>query len=178
MERRTRASVAVAIAPADYTAAMEPAPPYAPRVTVAAIAERDGRFLLVEELIDGARVWNQPAGHLDPDESLVTAVIRETREETGYRFVPEALVGIYLWQRADGLAFLRHVFTGRTVGEPSGELDAEIVGVHWRTRDELAAPGAPIRSPLVLDCIDDWLAGRRYPLELLRTVGIRESAVR
>jgi 8-oxo-dGTP pyrophosphatase MutT (NUDIX family) len=151
---------------------MDPASPYAPRVTVAAIVERNGRFLLVEELIDGARVWNQPAGHLDPGESLVTAVIRETREETGYRFVPEALVGIYLWRRDDGLAFLRHVFAGHSVGEPAGELDAEIVGVHWRTRDELAAPGAPIRSPLVLRCVDDWRAGSRHPLSLLHTIGI------
>jgi 8-oxo-dGTP pyrophosphatase MutT (NUDIX family) len=151
---------------------MDSAPPYAPRVTVAAIVERDGRFLLVEELIDGARVWNQPAGHLDPGESLADAVVRETREETGYRFVPEALVGIYLWRRDDGLAFLRHVFAGHTVGEPGGELDAEIVGVHWRTRDELAAPGAPIRSPLVLRCVDDWRAGARHPLSLLHTLGI------
>lgn len=155
---------------------MDSVPHYAPRVTVAAIAERDGRFLLVEELIDGARVWNQPAGHLDPGESLVTAVIRETREETGYRFVPDAIVGIYLWRRDDGLAFLRHVFAGRTEGEPAGELDAEIVGVHWRTRAELAAPGAPLRSPLVLRCVDDHLAGRNYPLELLSTVGIAEPA--
>jgi 8-oxo-dGTP pyrophosphatase MutT (NUDIX family) len=155
---------------------MDAAPPFAPRVTVAAIAERGGRFLLVEEAIDGARVWNQPAGHLDPGESLVTAVIRETREEAGYRYVPDALVGIYLWRRDDGLAFLRHVFAGRTIGEPSGELDLEIVGVHWRTREELAAPDAPLRSPLVLQCVDDWLAGRRYPLDLLRTVGISEAA--
>jgi 8-oxo-dGTP pyrophosphatase MutT (NUDIX family) len=154
---------------------MDSAPPYAPRVTVAAIVERNGRFLLVEELIDGARVWNQPAGHLDPGESLVGAVIRETREETGYRFVPEALVGVYLWRRDDGLAFLRHVFAGHAVGEPSGELDAEILGVHWRTRDELAAPGAPVRSPLVLRCVDDWRAGCRHPLSLLQTIGIAEA---
>jgi 8-oxo-dGTP pyrophosphatase MutT (NUDIX family) len=145
---------------------------YAPRVTVATIVERDGRFLLVEELIDGARVWNQPAGHLDPGESLATAAIRETREETGYAFVPEFLVGIYLWDRGDGVTFLRHVFAGRVVGEPSGDLDVEILGIHWRTRDELAASGAPIRSPLVLRCVDDFLAGHRYPLDLLRTVGI------
>jgi 8-oxo-dGTP pyrophosphatase MutT (NUDIX family) len=157
---------------------MDPAPPFAPRVTVAAIVERDGRFLLVEEAVDGARVWNQPAGHLDPDESLASAVIRETREETGYRFVPECLVGIYLWRRPDGPAFLRHAFAGRTVGEPSSELDAGIVGVHWRSREELAAPGAPLRSPLVLRCVDDWLAGRRYPLDLLHTVGIAEPAGR
>jgi 8-oxo-dGTP pyrophosphatase MutT (NUDIX family) len=151
---------------------MNAAPPYAPRVTVAAIAECDGRFLLVEEIVEGARVWNQPAGHLDPDESLEHAVIRETREETGYRFEPDSLVGIYLWRADDGIVFLRHVFAGRTVGTPSGELDVEIVGVHWRTRDELAAPGAPLRSPMVLRCIDDYLAGRRFPLDVLRTVGV------
>jgi 8-oxo-dGTP pyrophosphatase MutT (NUDIX family) len=144
---------------------------YAPRVTVAAIAERDGRFLLVEELIDGARVWNQPAGHLDPDESLEAAVIRETREETGYRFEPTALVGIYLWKRDAETVFLRHVYAGRVVGEPAGELDPEIVGVHWRTRDELAAPSAPVRSPLVLRCVDDYLAGQRFPLNVLHWLG-------
>lgn len=149
---------------------------YAPRVTVATIVERDGRFLLVEEVADGVRVWNQPAGHLDPGESLVTAAVRETREETGYSFVPEFLVGVYLWARGDGLAFLRHVFAGRVVGEPSGELDAEIVGIHWRTRAELAAPGAPLRSPLVLRCVDDYLAGQRHSLNVLRTVGIPETA--
>jgi 8-oxo-dGTP pyrophosphatase MutT (NUDIX family) len=147
---------------------------FAPRVTVAAVVERDGRFLLVEEIVDGARVWNQPAGHLDPGESLVTAAIRETREETGYRFEPDALVGIYLWTGANGTTFLRHAFAGRVVGEPSGELDVEIVGVHWRTRDELGAPGAPIRSPMVLRCIDDYLAGRRYPLDVLTAVGVPE----
>jgi 8-oxo-dGTP pyrophosphatase MutT (NUDIX family) len=147
---------------------------YAPRVTVATIVERDGRFLLVEEVADGARVWNQPAGHLDPGESLVTAAIRETREETGYAFVPEFLVGVYLWARDDGTAFLRHVFAGRVEGEPSGELDMEIVGIHWRTRAELAAPNAPLRSPLVLRCVDDYVAGRRHSLELLQTVGIPE----
>jgi 8-oxo-dGTP pyrophosphatase MutT (NUDIX family) len=151
---------------------------FAPRVTVAAIAERDGRFLLVEELIDGARVWNQPAGHLDPDESLESAVIRETREETGYRFEPDALVGIYLWKRDADTVFLRHVYAGRVLGEPSGELDAEIVGVHWRSRAELAAPDAPLRSPLVLRCIDDYLAGRRYPRELLQTLGPDGAALR
>jgi 8-oxo-dGTP pyrophosphatase MutT (NUDIX family) len=146
--------------------------PWSPRVTVAAVVERDGRFLMVEELIDGRRVWNQPAGHLDPDESLQTAVVREAREETGYRFVPESLVGIYLWQLGDGPTFLRHAFAGRVEGEPSGTLDVEIVAVHWRTRAELAAPDAPLRSPLVLRCVDDFLAGRRYATDVLQTVGI------
>lgn len=151
---------------------------YAPRVTVATIVERDGRFLLVEEIDAGRRVWNQPAGHLDPNESLVTAAIRETREESGYHFEPEYLVGIYLWERGDGVTFLRHVFAGRVVGEPAADLDVEIVGTLWRTRDEIAAPAAPVRSPLVLRCIDDYLAGRRHSLELLQTVGLPERARR
>lgn len=146
---------------------------FVPRVTVAAIVERDGAFLLVEEWAGDALVWNQPAGHLDADESLVAAAIRETREETGYRFVPEALVGVYLWRHpADGLTFLRVAFTGRVEGEPCRELDPDIVRAHWRTREELAAAGAPLRSPLVLRCVDDFLAGRRMPLDAIATLGI------
>jgi 8-oxo-dGTP pyrophosphatase MutT (NUDIX family) len=152
--------------------------PPAPRVTVAAIVERDGRFLTVEESVDGVRVWNQPAGHLEPGESLAAAAIRETREETGYRFVPEALVGVYLWQPPEGPAYLRHAFAGHVFGEPAGTLDADILAVHWRTRGELAAPHAPLRSPLVLRCVDDWLAGRRHPLDVLRTVGLPGAAER
>lgn len=139
-----------------------------PRVTVAAIAERNGRFLVVEEIASGRRVYNQPAGHLDPHESLLDAVVRETREETGHRFVPEALVGVHLWEHPrERLTFLRVCFAGRAEGLPSGALDPEIVAVHWLTRAELAAEPARLRSPLVLRCLDEYLAGARHSLSLL-----------
>lgn len=140
-----------------------------PRVTVAAVIERDGRFLLVEERIDGRRVFNQPAGHLDPGESLVEACAREALEETAHRFVPQSLVGIYRWHyAAKDVTFLRFAFCGAIQGhEPGRALDHPVVAVHWLTAEETAARAASHRSPLVLQCVNDYLAGRRFPLEVL-----------
>jgi len=131
--------------------------------------ERDGRFLFVEEEADGRRVLNQPAGHLEPDESLVAACVREAMEETAHRFTPEALVGIYRWRYpARDVTFLRFAFRGRLDGVEEGRaLDAEIIALHWLTRQELAARAAMHRSPLVMRCVDDWLAGRHFPLDVL-----------
>ena len=141
---------------------------FAPRVTVAAVVERDGRWLVVEEVADGATVLNQPAGHVDPGESVIEAVIRETHEETGWRFRPAALIGVYRWVKPDdGTTFFRFAFAGELVERLApGPLDADIVATHWRTRAELAA--SALRSPLVLRCIDDHVAGHRHPLELLQ----------
>ena len=142
-----------------------------PHVTVAAIAERDGRFLMVEEQDDRGRlVVNQPAGHLDPGESLPEAVVRETREETGWGFVPEAVVGIYLYRGSDhGITYLRVCFSGAcTDHDPDRPLDAEVRRSLWLTRAEIAELGARARSPMVLRCTDDYLAGQRFPLQLLR----------
>jgi ADP-ribose pyrophosphatase YjhB (NUDIX family) len=140
-----------------------------PRVTVAAIIEENGRFLVVEELDAGQRVFNQPAGHLEPGETLTEAVIREVREETARSFIPEALVGLYRWVHPrKGLTFLRATFCGQTGRADSGsELDPDIIDTHWMSREELAARPESLRSPLVLRGIDDYLAGRRYPLSLL-----------
>ena len=138
-------------------------------VTVAAIIERDGRFLTVEELAGGQVVLNQPAGHLEVGESLLEAVVRETREETGHSFVPSSLVGIYLWQSAEaGTTFLRVTFCG-PAESPAGavELDEGILSVHWLTRGQLLHRESALRSPMVLRCIDDYLAGHRYPLSCL-----------
>ena len=139
-----------------------------PSVTVAAVIEREGRFLMVEENYEGARVLNQPAGHLDPGESLVEACAREVLEETAHRFAPQSLVGIYRWYYAPkDLTFIRFTFAGRVEGEEKGRaLDTEIVAAHWYTRDELVARAAMHRTPLVLACVDDFLAGRRFPLEV------------
>jgi 8-oxo-dGTP pyrophosphatase MutT (NUDIX family) len=141
-----------------------------PNATVAAVIERDGRFLLVEEeTSDGLRL-NQPAGHLDPGESLVEAAVRETLEETAHNFAPRALVGIYQWPRPEGdLTYLRFAFSGEVSGhQPGRALDAGIVRALWLSTEEIRASTARHRSPLVLQCVEDYLAGRRYPLELIR----------
>jgi 8-oxo-dGTP pyrophosphatase MutT (NUDIX family) len=139
-----------------------------PSVTVAAVIEHAGRFLVVEEDHDGKRVLNQPAGHLDPGESLVQACAREVLEETAHRFLPESLVGIYRWHYAPrDVTFLRFTFAGRLQGIEQGRaLDKEIVATHWYTRDELVARSAMHRTPLVLACIDDYLAGKRTSLDV------------
>ena len=138
-----------------------------PSVTVAAVIERDGRFLFFEEEIDGRRVLNQPAGHLDPGESLVDACRREVLEETAHRFEPQGLVGVYRWHyAAKDVTFLRFCFMGRILGEEKRPLDKGIVRLHWFTPDELAKRKAEHRSPLVQKCVDDFLAGKRVPLEV------------
>ncbi len=140
-----------------------------PSVTVAAVIERDGRFLLVEEVADGRRVYNQPAGHLDPGESLIEACAREVLEETAHRFRPTFLVGVYRWHyAAKDVTFLRFAFAGSIEGVESGRaLDKEIVALHWLTPSELAARREAHRSPLVARCVEDFLAGRHFPLEVL-----------
>lgn len=140
-----------------------------PNVTVAAVIERDGRFLLVEEETPDGLRFNQPAGHLEEGESLIEASIREALEETAHHFVPEYLVGVYQWPRPQGdITYLRFAFGGRVSGEEVGRaLDAGIVRPVWMTRDEMLATRERHRSPLILQCVDDWIAGRRYPLELI-----------
>lgn len=146
-----------------------------PSVTVAAIVERDGRYLLVEEHTPEGPRLNNPAGHLEPGESPLQAVVREALEETGCEFVPQALVGVYLSRftrpaTSEDVTYLRLAFAG-TVGEPQPgrNLDAEIVRTLWLTPEQIAAERARHRSPLLMRCIDDHRAGRRYPLELLVT---------
>jgi 8-oxo-dGTP pyrophosphatase MutT (NUDIX family) len=140
-----------------------------PSVTVAAVIERGGRFLFVEERIDDRLVLNQPAGHLDPGESLVEACRREVMEETAHPFEPAALVGVYRWHyAAKDVTFLRFCFTGRvSAADPGRKLDPEIERVVWLTPEELVARKSDHRSPLVSQCVADYLAGRRFPLELL-----------
>ena len=140
-----------------------------PSVTVAAVIERGGKFLFVEERIDGRRVLNQPAGHLDPGESLVAACSREVLEETAHRFTPTALVGIYRWHyAAQDVTFLRFCFSGAVDAVEEGrQLDKEIVALHWLGIEELKRRKSEHRSPLVQKCVEDFLGGRRYPLELL-----------
>ncbi len=139
-------------------------------ITVAGIIHRNGQFLLVEESVNGKRVYNQPAGHVEPGESLLAAVIREVREETRYPFVPEALLGIYHQNAANGRRILRVAVTG-SVGTPDNlPLDTGILGTHWLTRDALDTPAFPPRSPFVRRCIDDFLAGQRHALSVLHSL--------
>ena len=139
-----------------------------PSVTVAAVIERDGKFLLVEELQDGKRVFNQPAGHLDPQETLIAACTREVLEETAHRFVPDSLVGIYRWiYEPEAVTFLRFCFSGKVLGVENSPLDKEILGIHWFSSLELKKRIQQHRSPLVQQCVDDYLAGCRFPLTVL-----------
>lgn len=144
-----------------------------PNVTVAAVIERQGRFLLVEEETSNGLRFNQPAGHLEAGESLLCAVARETAEETAHPFAPEYLVGVYLWPRPQGdTAYLRFAFGGRAGdADPGRTLDEGIVRAVWMTVEEIRAAHLRLRGPLVLQCVEDWLAGRRYGLELLRHYG-------
>lgn len=140
-----------------------------PSVTVAAVIERDGKFLLVQERIDGELVLNQPAGHLDPGESLIAACRREVLEETAHRFEPTGLVGVYRWRHAaKDVTFLRFCFRGNLGGEIARQsLDTEIVALHWLSPNELKEKQSQHRSPLVQKCVEDFLAGRHFPLEVL-----------
>ena len=145
-----------------------------PSVTVAAIVERDGLFLLIEEETSEGIKLNQPAGHLDPFESLEQAVSRETLEEAAYDFIPTALVGMYMsryqsLRTGEDVTYLRFTFCGTAGAEHDRPLDEGILRTLWMTRDELAACQERHRSPLVLQCVDEYLAGRRAPLALLHT---------
>ncbi len=144
--------------------------PWKPSVTVAAVIERDGKFLLVEEVANGEVVFNQPAGHWERGETLPDACVRETLEETAYHFRPTALVGIYRWRHpAKDVTFLRFAFRGEVTSHVRERgLDEGILRAVWMTPDEIAAVRARHRSPLVQACVEDYLSGRSFPLALLR----------
>ncbi len=140
-----------------------------PHVTVAAIVEDDGKFLLVEEVTDRGHRFNQPAGHLEDNESLIEAVIRETLEETAYTFKPASLLGIYHWQHEhNGSTYLRFAYIGSVHNhQPKLALDEGIVRTVWMTADEMRSNAALMRSPQVLQCVEDYLNGQQYPLSVI-----------
>ncbi|MPY24775.1 NUDIX hydrolase [Shewanella psychropiezotolerans] len=143
-------------------------PRYRPNVTVACIIESQGKYLIVEELIQGQRRYNQPAGHLELGESLLQACQREVREETGLEIIPQGLTGIYQFSANESLTFLR--FTFHVTLEDCAQTqpqDPIIQDTHWLTYAEISALGSRLRSPLVLSCIDDFLNKIHYPLEVL-----------
>jgi ADP-ribose pyrophosphatase YjhB (NUDIX family) len=140
-----------------------------PHVTVAAIIEREQHFLLVEENTPYGLQFNQPAGHLEEHEDLITAIKREVLEETAWNFTPEYISGVHLWRRnPNNPTFVRFCFVGQCYDYQSTQaLDTGIVATHWLTRDEVATKS--LRSPLVLSSIDDYLSGQNYPLSLLKS---------
>jgi ADP-ribose pyrophosphatase YjhB (NUDIX family) len=141
-------------------------------VTVAALVERDGRFLMVEESPHDELVWNQPAGRVEPGESLEDAVVRETHEETGWHVRPESLVGIYQWSNAlRGRSYVRFVFLCAPLErDPTPVLDVPVVRAEWRTYEELASGTMKLRSELVLPAVVDYLKGHRIDLSVLRSI--------
>ena len=145
-----------------------------PSVTVAAVIERNGRFLLVEEeTSDGVR-FNQPAGPLDPNETLMEAVARETLEEAAHDFTPTALLGMYMSRYVSSrtgreVTYLRFAFTGELGQQHDRPLDHGILRTVWMSREEMLACQEKHRSPLVLRCVDDYLAGQRAPLSVIYT---------
>jgi 8-oxo-dGTP pyrophosphatase MutT (NUDIX family) len=143
-----------------------------PVVTVATVIEREGMFLLVEEETRGGNRLNQPAGHLEPSETLPQAAARETLEETGWRVVPTSLIGVYRWPAGDsGETFIRFSFAGEADEHDAARpLDTGIVRALWLTYDEIVARRAEHRSPLVMRCIDDYRAGKRWPLAFVTEI--------
>jgi 8-oxo-dGTP pyrophosphatase MutT (NUDIX family) len=144
-----------------------------PAVTVAAIVERDGRFLLIREQTKRGVRLNQPAGHLEPGESLPLGAARETLEEAAWHVEPFALVGVYRWEAPDnGETFVRFAFAARPVAhERERKLDEGIVDSLWLSYEDILARRDEHRSPLVLRCIDDYRAGRRWPVDIVQDVG-------
>jgi ADP-ribose pyrophosphatase YjhB (NUDIX family) len=140
-----------------------------PHTTVAAMCERDGKFLLVKEKVDDKIVFNQPAGHLEPNESLLDAVVRETLEETQTEFTPTALLGIYrsIAEHASEITYLRFLFAGKVGRCFDGQLDDGIISAHWMSYDEIVTCREQHRSPMVLQCVDDYLHKEPVSLEIL-----------
>lgn len=139
-----------------------------PHVTVAAICEQDQRFLLVREMVKGREVFNQPAGHLEPGESLEQAVIRETLEETAYDFSPASLTGIYRFipHRNNDETHIRFAFSGTTGQKHDQKLDDGIISAHWMSLDEIRQTEDDHRGPMVLQCVLDYLQKPSYPLQV------------
>ncbi len=143
---------------------------WAPRTTVAAIVEEAGRFLVVEEADEsGNRVLNQPAGHLEEGETLQSALVRELMEETGWEARPEGLVGIYKWRVPEtGVTYLRYCFYARALHQRhASPPDSDILAAHWMTADAIREASARHRSPMVNRCLDDYLVGARFGLEIV-----------
>ena len=148
-----------------------------PDITVAAVTETDGRFLVVEERINHRLVINQPAGHVEHGETLLAAVVREVREETAWGFQPQALIGVYLWRNpSSGRSTMRFAFTGSVADHDAQQpLDRGIVRTHWLSRTDLLEREQRLRSPLVLRCVEDYLGGTRRPLDSVAALNLQTA---
>lgn len=148
-----------------------------PDITVAAVTENNGRFLVVEERINRRLVFNQPAGHVEHGETLLAAVVREVQEETAWKFQPHALLGVYLWRNpSSGRGYMRFAFTGSVMDHDAEQpLDRGIVGTHWLSRADLIQREPRLRSPLVMRCIEDYLGGTRMPLETVARLDLQSA---
>jgi len=142
---------------------------FEPRITVATVVEQDGRFLMVREQADGKLVLNQPAGHVEAGESVAQAAFRETLEETAWQVEVTAWLGLYVYQpKRGGAVYYRSCFVATPIKQDTGQkLDTGIIGAEWLTADELRACSKEHRSPLVMRCVDDYLSGRRLPLDAI-----------
>ena len=144
---------------------------FTPHATVATVVERDGKFLLVEEYSQGRRVLNQPAGHLEPNESLLEAAVRETLEETCWHVRLTGYLGVTIINAANGICYLRHSFSAQVVEfDDSAARDGSILNTHWLTRDEIAASAKDLRHAVVLDIVDQYLENSVAPLSLVRSL--------
>ena len=140
-----------------------------PHTTVACIVEDNGRFLMVEEKNQGQTAFNQPAGHLDENETLYEAALRETLEETAWEVKLDAFLGIYQYQSPNNdVTYIRHCFISSPVKHcPELKLDKDIIAAHWLSAEEILASDFKARSPIVGKVLQDYLAGQRYPLSLV-----------
>lgn len=149
---------------------------FAPHVTVATVVERNGSFLLVEERAAGQLVYNQPAGHLDPNETLQQAAIRETLEETGWLVELRGIVGLSLYTApANGVTYMRTTFAASPMKLTDNPLDEGIVRAVWLNHEEMLASRAKMRSPLVIASVEQYLAGKCYPMELIYQAALIEQ---
>ena len=135
-----------------------------PHVTVAVVVKNDGKFLFVEELSHGEQVINQPAGHVEENETLIEATLRETLEESGYRIEISHLIGIYVYDAPNGVTYYRMCFSGHVIEKVTDQYDDGIIGPVWLSLDELKAQEAKWRSPLVLKCVEDYINNDPLPL--------------
>lgn len=142
---------------------------WTPHATVAVVVEDEqGRFLLVEELSEGKRVYNQPAGHVEENETIVAAARREALEETGWQVELLDLIGLYTYKApVNGVTYYRLCFSAKALNKTSSNLDDDIIAAHWLTLDEIHRRAEQLRSPLVLKCIEDYRNGRRFPLDVI-----------
>lgn len=141
---------------------------WTPHATVATILEQDGKYLLVEEIVEGKTGLNQPAGHVEENESILSAAVRETLEETGWHVQLTHLVGVYTYLAPNGVTYYRFCFAVECIQqEPNATLDEGIIGPVWLDLDEIQQRKAQWRSPLLIQCIEDYAQGKRYPLDLI-----------